>query len=75
MLTVRVSPEDLPHIENARQKFDAAGRGRFIDFIADQAVKFGGCIIESDSGTIDARLETQLKILENALLARVNQET
>lgn len=74
MLTVRVSADDLPLLERLREKIDRFGRAQYIDFVADQAVKEGGCIIESTSGTIDARLETQLRILENALLARVSNE-
>lgn len=72
MLTVRVNASDLPVVEQMRERIDAFGRAKHIDFIADQSVKEGGCIIESQSGTIDARLETQLRILENSLLARVN---
>lgn len=74
MLTVRVGSEDLAVLEEMREKIDRFGRARYIDFVADQSVKKGGCIIESASGTIDARLETQLRILENALLARVSNE-
>lgn len=74
MLTVRVCAEDLPLLEQMREKITAFGRAQFIDFVADQAVAEGGCIIESASGTIDARLETQLRILENALLARASNE-
>lgn len=74
MLTVRVNTADLPVVERLREKIDSFGRAKYIDFVADQAVKEGGCIIESASGTIDARLETQLRILENALLARSASE-
>ena len=73
MLTVRVSAADLPLLENMREKIDSFGRAKFIDFVADQAVKSGGCIIESASGTIDARLETQLRILEKSLLAQARE--
>jgi type III secretion protein L len=74
-LTVRVSAADLPALERMRaEKNNAFGRAQFIDFVADQAVANGGCIIESQSGTIDARIETQLRILENALLGRVASE-
>lgn len=73
MLTVRVNAADLPLLENLREKIDSFGRARYMDFVADQAIKTGGCIIESASGTIDARLETQLRILENALLAQVSE--
>ena len=74
MLTVRVNANDLPLIERMREKIDNYGRAKFIDFIADQAVANGGCIIESSSGTIDARVETQLRILENTLLSRVSED-
>lgn len=75
MLTVRVNANDLPLLERMRdEKANAFGRGQYIDFVADQTVKNGGCIVESESGTVDARLETQLRILENALLARAASE-
>lgn len=74
MLTVRVNAVDLPLVEQMRERIDSFGRAKFIDFIADQSVKEGGCIIESQSGTIDARLETQLRVLESALLARTEGE-
>jgi type III secretion protein L len=73
MLTVRVNHADLPLLETMREKIDSFGRAKYIDFVADQAIKSGGCIIESASGTIDARLETQLKILEKALLAQARE--
>jgi type III secretion protein L len=73
MLTVRVSASDVPLLESIREKIDSFGRAKYIDFVADQAVKSGGCIIESASGTIDARLETQLRILEKALLAQARE--
>jgi len=76
MMTVRVNVNDLPLLERMRdEKSNAFGRGQYIDFVADQSVKTGGCIVESESGTIDARVETQLRILESALLARVSSET
>lgn len=70
MMTVRVNAADLPLVEKMREKIDAFGRARHLDFVADQAVKKGGCLIESASGTIDARLETQLRVFEKALLAQ-----
>ena len=70
MMTVRVNAADLPLVEKMREKTDAFGRARYLDFVADQSVKKGGCLIESASGTIDARIETQLRVFEKALLAQ-----
>jgi type III secretion protein L len=72
-LTVRVNPKDLPTIEKQTERF-ASGRIRFIDFVADPRVESTGCLIESEVGTIDARLETQLRVLERALLSQSEGE-
>lgn len=74
MLTVRVNANDLPLVEKMRDRIDAFGRARYLDFVADPAVGEGGCLIESQSGTIDARLETQLRVFENAFLAQTASE-
>ena len=70
LMIVRVNAADLPLVEKMRERIDAFGRARYLDFVADQTIKSGGCLIESASGTIDARLETQLRVLEKALLAQ-----
>jgi type III secretion protein L len=73
-LTVRVNPADLPRVQAHRERLDPAGRARFLDLVADPRVGHGGCIIEGESGTVDARLDTQLRVLERALLARAAAE-
>lgn len=73
-LTVRVNPKDLPTVEREAEKFALGGRIQFIDFVADPRVASSGCLIESEVGTIDARLETQLRVLERALLSQSEGE-
>ncbi len=74
-LTVRVNPADLPRVQAHRERLDPSGRARFIDLVADPRVGHGGCVIEGESGTVDARLDTQLRVLERALLARAAART
>lgn len=69
-VVIRVNPADMPVIQAHRENLDPAGRARFLDIVPDPRVSHGGCIIESDSGKIDAQLTTQLRVLERALLAR-----
>lgn len=73
-LTVRVNPADLQLIEKERAGLAPSGRIQFVDFVADPRVATGGCLIESEVGTIDARLETQLRVLERALLSQSEGE-
>ena len=39
-----------------------------LELVADERVELGGCLIETDGGTLDGRLETQLKRLRDTLL-------
>ncbi|HQU82905.1 MAG TPA: FliH/SctL family protein [Pyrinomonadaceae bacterium] len=73
-LTVRVNPADLLTVEAEMERFSSATRVRYLDFIADPRVSIGGCLIESEVGTIDARLETQLRVLERALVSQSEGE-
>lgn len=73
-LTVRVNPTNLALVEKEIENFASGGRTRFLDFIADPRVSVGGCLIESEVGTIDAQLETQFRILERVLLAQSEGE-
>lgn len=74
MITVRVNPADLPVIEEHGQRLDRSGREKFLDIVPDPQVAAGGCVIESESGAIDAQLETQLRVLERALLTRATDD-
>ncbi len=73
-LTIRVNPHDLPVVEQELENFKTSGRRAFLNFAADPRVSSGGCLIESEVGTIDAQLETQLRVLERALLAQSEGE-
>jgi type III secretion protein L len=41
-----------------------------VEIQSDATMEPGGCVIESELGIVDARLETQLKVIEAALLRR-----
>jgi flagellum-specific ATP synthase len=40
-----------------------------VDVVADRSIHRGGCLVETDFGTIDARIEQQLATIENSLRA------
>lgn len=73
-LIVRVNPNDFSQIEGFETKIVNSGRAQFLDFDPDPKVESGGCIIESEVGTVDARLQTQLKILERLLLKQTESD-
>jgi flagellar biosynthesis/type III secretory pathway protein FliH len=56
---LRVSPRDHPVLQ--------AQFGAELDVVADERVAAGGCLIETTGGTLDARLEIQLRRLLDTL--------
>jgi len=70
-IQIRVAPEDMERARAGHPRLLAeVGAGREIEFREDASIKAGGCIVETDLGIIDARLDTQLRVLERALLSR-----
>jgi type III secretion protein L len=51
---------------------ESLGVSSEIEIVASVSVRPGGCVIESELGIIDARLETQLKCLEDVLVRGVS---
>lgn len=64
-LCLRLHPQDLAMLQQDANIIDARITLQF-----DSSVVLGGCLIDSDRGTLDARLETQLARLAEALVAR-----
>ena len=62
---IRVNPFDLELIEESA----AFGVASEADWRGDDSIPMGGCMIESEYGTLDARIETQLNQLKRVLLA------
>jgi flagellar assembly protein FliH len=67
-LTVRVAPADLAVIESQRQTLNEGIGANDVTVVADEQVGLGGCLLESPSGDLDARLETQLQRLRETLV-------
>jgi flagellar biosynthesis/type III secretory pathway protein FliH len=68
-VTLRVAAEDLQALEAATKKWiGSAGLPAQIELRTDASLKHGDCFIDSAAGTVDARLESQLKHLRDGLL-------
>ncbi|WP_206524140.1 FliH/SctL family protein [Lujinxingia sediminis] len=65
---LRVHPEDLATLRAAEARLSYVIGGAPVHLQADDEVARGGCLIETESGQIDARLQTQLDVLQAALL-------
>lgn len=67
-ITIRISAADFETVISAKRELEAIlQREQSIEFIADQTVGKGGCVIDCAFGAVDARFETQIQTLEAAI--------
>lgn len=69
-LTLVVHPDHREVVQvNLDRLQSLVGTSRQIHLVANPDIPPGGCVVESELGVIDAKLETQLKCLEAVLLS------
>lgn len=67
-IVVRLNPQDYATVMSENYEFkDVIDRTKRIIFKEDEAIVKGGCIVETEVGTIDAQLETQMEAIKKAL--------
>lgn len=67
-VSVRVSPQEIEYVKARREELEAAVEGaRSLRLVSDRRVSPGGCVVESPSGTFDARIPTQIERISKAL--------
>lgn len=70
---IRLSPEDEKRARSRLEETLGASLGQtgWLEIKADPRLKRGDCLLESELGVVDAGLETQLRVIEEALKSRV----
>ncbi len=74
-IKVRIHPSDYSMIKESKSQFAQYldNKGDIV-FEVDERIHNGGCIIETDSGEIDARIDNRLMIVEEALKSQMQKE-
>jgi len=65
---VLVSPEDFAGLVDEFADLSQSTSSGKLQIAVEKGIKPGGCVVETDLGVIDARLETRISSLENALM-------
>ena len=66
---VRVSPQELEQVKAHREELLAVTEGvRELSIVDDRRVSPGGCVVETPSGDLDARIETQSEQVRRRLM-------
>jgi flagellar assembly protein FliH len=73
-IKIRISPSDLQVLKNARTELsNLVDNIQGVTLEEDETILHGGCIIETTSGDIDARVEKQLEAVEEALKSELKE--
>ena len=73
-ITLRVNPKDREILETHRKEFlENMLYGGHIILMSDGDISQGGCVIETEHGSVDARLETQLGVLSQLLTGKAER--
>ena len=69
-IIIKLNPTDYKLIQKSNKQYLASSGGSKIRFESNENIQIGGCLIESEIGNLDARVESQLneivKNLENS---------
>ena len=67
-LTIKLHPKDIDTVNACKQELLLADDcGAVLRLEADEMIQRGGCIIETKLGDLDARIDQQIKIIEELL--------
>ena len=67
-LTLLVNPVQSQYIkDNLPDKLTLLGVESKLNIVSDETVSEGGCILQTNNGIVDASIEAQLDIIQNAL--------
>jgi flagellar assembly protein FliH len=69
VVTLRVNPVDLDTIRARRDEIVAAGDVEHLRIVEDPRIDRGGVIVETDAGTIDSKVATQIREARRAILS------
>jgi flagellar assembly protein FliH len=72
-LLFRVAPDDYELLNEHKPELYSGLDQSKAEFVADEKVKLGGCILENKAGSIDKRLEVQLQSFIDTLIRVRNQ--
>jgi len=75
-IKIKLNPEDLQFINDAKSQLSHfLHHVDHIRFEATDSIQSGGCLIETDTGDIDARIEKQFQAIEETFRTHFGQPT
>ncbi len=75
-IKIKMNTSDLQFLKEAKSQLtDRIANIDNVTLEAEESIQSGGCVIETDSGEIDARIEKQLQAIEESFRAAMEKST
>lgn len=76
MISICVNPDDFTYVQNQRNQLLESLEGQIeVKILPEQSIEKGGCVIRTSYGSIDARIDVQLKEIKQALLKTIRDDS
>jgi flagellar assembly protein FliH len=76
MISICVSPEDFDFVQHQRNQLLESLEGQVeVKILPEHSIEKGGCVIRTSYGSIDARVDVQLKEIKQALLKTLRDDS
>jgi flagellar assembly protein FliH len=73
-IKIKLRPSDVQFFKDARlELIDSLDNIEAVEFVEDETIQMGGCVIETNIGEIDSRIEKQLQIIEAAFQLEIER--
>lgn len=73
-VVMRCHPDDITSLERDRELWNGRGANRRVELVEDDSIGRGGVVVETDTGTIDARIPRLTESVERALARAIEAE-
>jgi len=67
-ITIKVNPVQVQFLKDTLpEQLNLMGMDTTLNVLPDESIMEGGCIVQTNNGMVDARIEAQIEIVQNAL--------
>ena len=73
-LKLRLNPEDIEEVKAQKERLQLSVGAGELELVPDARIEKGGCLLESEAGSVDTRLSTVVSQLKDSLGAEMVQK-
>ena len=72
-LKLHLNPADIAEVEDQKTRLQLSVGAGALELVADGRIEKGGCVLETEAGSVDARLSTVVNQIKNSLQMELPQ--